>query len=303
MNPNNATFDAKHLISGKFHDAEVQLDIKHFSFKAINKGGEPYVQVQYRERPKDFPPKGFLHCPKGIFEVEAPAGGTHLCGEGFNNCLVNRLISSGPVFTKVFKGFKCKNRKDLSTNSYALRRLRTAFERAQGTLSSATQTTVEIYTLYEGDLFCNALEPVEKVLRDFKIDKGNAHEIVLVGGSMIATLKPPVPTTAKPMFERRGRRVRLQKCSVSASPQPPLTCLEVPLPPTTNTIHANERADFFRRNRKLVQLLGHTPGAEMAASVEEPRLFKMLPQPNFSALLGSTSKSIIIATRRPFLSL
>jgi molecular chaperone DnaK (HSP70) len=36
---------------------------------------------------------------------------------------------------------------DLSTNTYALRRLRTAFERAQGTLSSATQTTVEIYTL------------------------------------------------------------------------------------------------------------------------------------------------------------
>jgi hypothetical protein len=120
---------------------------------------------------------------------------------------------------------------------------------------------------------------------------------------MIATLKPPVPTTAKPMFERRGRRVRLQECSVSASPQPPFMCLEVPLPPTTNMIHANERADLIRRNRKLVQLLGHTPGAEMAASVEEPRLFKMLPQPDSSALLGSTSKSIIIATRRPFLSL
>ncbi|KAJ8581631.1 HSP70-domain-containing protein [Rhizopogon salebrosus TDB-379] len=94
---------------------------------------------------------------KGIFEVEAPAGGTHLCGEGFNNCLVNRLISSGPVFTKVFKEFKCKNRKDLSTNIYALRRLRTAFERAQGTLSSATQTTVEIYTLYEGIDFMTTL--------------------------------------------------------------------------------------------------------------------------------------------------
>ena len=34
-----------------------------------------------------------------------------------------------------------------------------------------------------GDLFRNTLEPVEKVLRDSKIDKGNVHEIVLVGGS------------------------------------------------------------------------------------------------------------------------
>ncbi|OAX42671.1 hypothetical protein K503DRAFT_682824 [Rhizopogon vinicolor AM-OR11-026] len=126
-----------------------------------------------------------------------------------------------------------------------------------------------------------------------------------------ATLKPPIPTSAKPLFERRGRRVRLQKRSVSASPQPPLTRLKVPLPPTTNTLHANERADLIRRNRKLVQLLGHTPGAEMAASVEEPRLFKMLPQPAFSALLGSAKQkhnhrhamSVSVAVKTPALKL
>jgi heat shock protein 1/8 len=33
------------------------------------------------------------------------------------------------------------------------------------------------------DLFRSTLEPVEKVLRDSKIDKGSVHEIVLVGGS------------------------------------------------------------------------------------------------------------------------
>ncbi|OJA17406.1 hypothetical protein AZE42_13463 [Rhizopogon vesiculosus] len=33
------------------------------------------------------------------------------------------------------------------------------------------------------NLFHNTLEPVEKVLRDSKIDKGNVHEIVLVGSS------------------------------------------------------------------------------------------------------------------------
>lgn len=88
----------------------------------------------------------------------------------------------------------------MSTNLRALRRLRTACERAKRTLSSATQTSIEIDSLFEGidfytsltrarfeelcqDLFRSTLEPVEKVLRDSKIDKANVHEIVLVGGS------------------------------------------------------------------------------------------------------------------------
>lgn len=96
--------------------------------------------------------------------------------------------------------FKRKNKKDLSSNARALRRLRTACERAKRTLSSAAQTTIEIDSLFEGvdfytsitrarfeelcqDLFRNTMEPVEKVLRDSKIDKANVHEIVLVGGS------------------------------------------------------------------------------------------------------------------------
>ena len=89
---------------------------------------------------------------------------------------------------------------DLSSNPRAVRRLRTACERAKRTLSSATQTSIEIDSLFEGidfytsltrarfeelcqDLFRSTLEPVEKVLRDSKIDKTNVSEIVLVGGS------------------------------------------------------------------------------------------------------------------------
>jgi heat shock 70kDa protein 1/2/6/8 len=89
---------------------------------------------------------------------------------------------------------------DLSSNPRALRRLRTACERAKRTLSSATQTPIEIDSLYEGidfytsltrvrfeelcvDLFRRTLKPIEEVLRDSKIDKANVHEIVLVGGS------------------------------------------------------------------------------------------------------------------------
>ncbi|KXN85446.1 Heat shock protein HSS1 [Leucoagaricus sp. SymC.cos] len=127
-----------------------------------------------------------LTIEEGIFEVKATAGDTHLGGEDFDNRLVNHFIQE----------FKRKNKKDLSGNPRAVRRLRTACERAKRTLSSATQTSIEIDSLYEGidfytsltrarfeelcqDLFRGTLEPVEKVLRDSKIDKANVHEIVL----------------------------------------------------------------------------------------------------------------------------
>ncbi|KAJ7092103.1 heat shock cognate 70 [Mycena crocata] len=131
-----------------------------------------------------------LTIEEGIFEVKATAGDTHLGGEDFDNRLVNHFAQE----------FKRKNKKDLSSNLRSLRRLRTACERAKRTLSSATQTSIEIDSLFEGidfytsltrarfeelcqDLFRSTLEPVEKVLRDSKIDKANVHEIVLVGGS------------------------------------------------------------------------------------------------------------------------
>ena len=126
----------------------------------------------------------------GIFEVKATAGDTHLGGEDFDSRLVNHFAGE----------FKRKHKKDVSTNARAMRRLRTACERAKRTLSSAAQTSIEIDSLYEGvdfytsitrarfeelcgDLFRSTLDPVEKVLRDSKIDKSNVHEIVLVGGS------------------------------------------------------------------------------------------------------------------------
>jgi len=126
----------------------------------------------------------------GIFEVKATAGDTHLGGEDFDNRLVNHFVQE----------FKRKFKKDLSTNARALRRLRTACERAKRTLSASAQTSIEIDSLFEGidfytsitrarfeelnqDLFRSTMEPVEKVLRDSKIDKSQVHEVVLVGGS------------------------------------------------------------------------------------------------------------------------
>ncbi|KAL2075696.1 hypothetical protein VTL71DRAFT_639 [Oculimacula yallundae] len=131
-----------------------------------------------------------LTIEEGIFEVKSTAGDTHLGGEDFDNRLVNHFVSE----------FKRKHKKDLSTNARALRRLRTACERAKRTLSSSAQTSIEIDSLFEGidfytsitrarfeelcqDLFRSTTTPVDRVLADAKIDKSKVHEIVLVGGS------------------------------------------------------------------------------------------------------------------------
>jgi len=280
MNPHNTVFDAKRLIGRKFNEPEVQADMKHFPFKIIDKGGKPFIQVEFKGETKVFTPEeissmvltkmretaesylggtvnnavitvpayfndsqrqatkdsgliaglnvlriineptaaaiaygldkkgqgernvlifdlgggtfdvSLLTIEEGIFEVKATAGDTHLGGEDFDNRLVNHFVQE----------FKRKHKKDLTSNARALRRLRTACERAKRTLSSSAQTSIEIDSLYEGidfytsitrarfeelcqDLFRSTMEPVERVLRDSKIDKSSVHEIVLVGGS------------------------------------------------------------------------------------------------------------------------
>ncbi|KAJ0045737.1 hypothetical protein Pint_06289 [Pistacia integerrima] len=131
-----------------------------------------------------------LNIEEGIFDVKATAGDTHLGGEDFDSRMVNYFVQE----------FMKKNQKNICGNSRALRRLRTACERAKWTLSSTAQTTIEIVSLYEGidfcstitrarfeelnmDLFRKCMELVEKCLRDAKKDRSSVHDVVLVGGS------------------------------------------------------------------------------------------------------------------------
>ena len=126
----------------------------------------------------------------GIFEVKATAGDTHLGGEDFDNRLVNWCVQE----------FKRKTKKDPTGNNRALRRLRTACERAKRTLSASAETTIEVDSLFDGtdfmtkitrakfeelcmDLFRSTIDPVDRVLRDSKMSKSSVDEIVLVGGS------------------------------------------------------------------------------------------------------------------------
>jgi len=131
-----------------------------------------------------------LSIDDGIFEVKATAGDTHLGGEDFDSRLVDHLVAE----------FKRKFKKDVTGNKRAVRRLRTAAERAKRTLSSNAQANIEIDSLFEGtdfytsvtrarfedlcsDLFRECLKPVERAILDSKLDKGNIDEVVLVGGS------------------------------------------------------------------------------------------------------------------------
>lgn len=111
-------------------------------------------------------------------------------GEDFDNRIVDHFV----------KEFQRKFKKDLSGNARAIKRLKVACERVKRTLSSSATASVELDSLFEGvdfnstitrarfeelciDIFRKTIEPVEKVLRDAKMDKGSIHEVVLVGGS------------------------------------------------------------------------------------------------------------------------
>ncbi|XP_058736811.1 heat shock cognate 70 kDa protein-like [Vicia villosa] len=125
-----------------------------------------------------------------VFQVKATAGNTHLGGEDFDNRMVSYFVEE----------IKRKKKLDIIGNPKALRRLRTACEKAKRTLSFANVTNVEVDALFQGvdfsssitrakfdeinmDLFEECMETVEKCLTDAKMDKTNVDDVVLVGGS------------------------------------------------------------------------------------------------------------------------
>ncbi|MED6171865.1 70-kilodalton heat shock protein [Stylosanthes scabra] len=125
-----------------------------------------------------------------IFQVKATAGNTHLGGEDLDNRLVNYFVEE----------FKRKNKVDISGNPKALRRMRSACERAKRTLSFAVDTVIEVDALYQGidlysslsrakfeelnmELFRECMEIVGKCLTDANMDRSCIHDVVLVGGS------------------------------------------------------------------------------------------------------------------------
>ncbi|XP_075748169.1 heat shock 70 kDa protein 1B-like [Rhipicephalus microplus] len=127
---------------------------------------------------------------EGTFQVKATSGDTHLGGEDFDSRMVAFLAQE----------FLRKHKKNIEGDKKALRRLRTACEKAKRTLSSCTQASIEIDSLFEGvdfytsvsrarfeelnsDLFRSCLDPLERCLNDSKLTKQEIKDVVLVGGS------------------------------------------------------------------------------------------------------------------------
>jgi len=126
----------------------------------------------------------------GIFEVKATGGDTHLGGSDIDNLIVEWLCDD----------IKKKTKKDVRENARALKRLNIAAEKAKKTLSASTTTTIEVESLMDGvdysttltrakfeqladKVFTRTLEPIDRLLKDAKMSKGDIHEIVLVGGT------------------------------------------------------------------------------------------------------------------------
>jgi len=140
----------------------------------------------------------------GFFEVVATNGDTHLGGEDFDNRIMQYFADN----------LKKKKSIEIKGDERALARLRKASEAAKRQLSSKTEARVEVDSLVEGfdfsekitrakfeelnmDLFKGTLTPVQKVLEDAKLKKGDIDEIVLVGGS---TRIPKVQQLIKDFF-------------------------------------------------------------------------------------------------------
>ena len=126
----------------------------------------------------------------GIFEVKATGGDTHLGGSDIDNLIVEWLCED----------IKKRMKKDVRENARALKRLNIAAEKAKKTLSSSTTTTIEVESLLDGvdyntsltrakfeqladKVFTRTLDPLDRLLKDAKMSKGDIHEIVLVGGT------------------------------------------------------------------------------------------------------------------------
>jgi heat shock 70kDa protein 1/2/6/8 len=126
----------------------------------------------------------------GIFEVKATGGDTHLGGSDIDNLIVEWLCED----------IKKRMKKDVRENARALKRLNIAAEKAKKTLSASTTTAIEVESLLDGvdynvsltrakfeqladKVFTRTLEPLDRLLKDAKMSKGDIHEIVLVGGT------------------------------------------------------------------------------------------------------------------------
>ncbi|KAI9681856.1 MAG: ATPase with role in protein import into the ER [Trizodia sp. TS-e1964] len=146
-----------------------------------------------------------LSIDKGVFEVLATAGDTHLGGEDFDQRVINYFV----------KRYNKEHSVDITKNLKAMGKLKREVEKAKRTLSTQMTTRIEIEAFHNSkdfsetltrakfeelnaDLFKKTLKPVEQVLKDAKVKKSEVNDIVLVGGS---TRIPKVQALLEEFFD------------------------------------------------------------------------------------------------------
>ena len=149
-----------------------------------------------------------LELGDGVFEVMSTNGDTHLGGEDFDNIIVNFLVDE----------FKKESGIDIKGDAAAMQRVKDEAEKAKKELSSSTSTDINLPFLsadadgpkhFEttltrakleelvSDLLDRLAGPVEKALKDAKLDTKDIDEVVMVGGM---TRMPAVVEKVKSIF-------------------------------------------------------------------------------------------------------
>ena len=155
-----------------------------------------------------------LEVADGVFRVISTNGDTHLGGDDFDQVLINHVADE----------FKKENGIDLRKDAMALQRLQEACEKAKKELSSATSTDINLpfitadangpkhlqfnitrskFEQLEDSLFERCRGPVEKALKDAKLEPKDIDEVVLVGGS---TRIPKVQELVQKMFGKEPHK-------------------------------------------------------------------------------------------------
>ena len=151
-----------------------------------------------------------LEIGDGVFEVKSTNGDTHLGGEDFDNVIVNFLCDE----------FKKESGVDIKNDAAAMQRVKDEAEKAKKELSSATSTDINLpflsadadgpkhfeFTLTRAKmeelvspLLERLAEPVEKALKDAKLEAKDIDEVVMVGGM---TRMPAVIEKVKSLFNK-----------------------------------------------------------------------------------------------------
>jgi len=155
-----------------------------------------------------------LEIGDGVFEVKSTHGDTHLGGDDFDERLMDWIVEE----------FKKQEGIDLKAEPMALQRLKEAAEKAKIEVSSTAQTEINlpfitatesgpkhlVMTLTRAkfeqlcdDLFQKTIDPVEKAIKDAKLEASNIDEVILVGGS---TRIPKIQQIVKDIFGKEPHK-------------------------------------------------------------------------------------------------